>query len=500
MKNEIIILDNQNVNFIIECLNGTYRNCSKPFSKIDSYYVPIDEFKFEKCFKFLVEVNSNSIINLTSMLSSINVTLSYDESNSLLRVLPKNSEKYNGIQKICHGYKVISFGNDREDKLTLKSSYIGVKMQNSVNLDDISFSTTSNNDDGVGKFLCNYFNLDINKSFENVKILDCTLRDGGHLNKCNFGEKNVKEIISNLVKSKIDIIEIGFLEDCKYDTNITKFNTIDDTNYLLKDIQKNSSKFSLLLQVDKFDFNKLNVKNDNIDLIRVSFHSNLIEEGMKYCKKILELGYECSCNPINFSNYSNEEVVELIKKVNEINPTYFCIVDTFGTMLNNDFSNKLSLLNNILNDDIKLGLHLHNNLSSSFSTAQIIMNKNSRFNNVIIDTSICGMGRAPGNLKTELLTYYINSKYYKYNLEYLYWIIEKIIPKFKEKYNWEEDFRYSISAFEKMHRTYAEFLINHNVSLKDSNNIMKEIPLNNKGRYDKNIIENIYNKYFDRRK
>ena len=74
----------------------------------------------------------------------------------------------------------------------------------------------------------------------------------------------------------------------------------------------------------------------------------------------------------------------LVNKINEIDLDYFTIVDTFGTLLNNDFSNKLNLLSSLLRDTIKIGLHLHNNLSSSFSTAQILMQTKSRFNDVIL--------------------------------------------------------------------------------------------------------------------
>lgn len=163
-------------------------------------------------------------------------------------------------------------------------------------------------------------------------------------------------------------------------------------------------------------------------------------------------------------------------------------------MLNNDFSNKLNLLSSLLRDTIKIGLHLHNNLSSSFSTAQILMQTKSRFNDVIIDTSLNGMGRAPGNLKTELLTYYINMNCFKYNMQPIYQIIESYIEKLKSDFDWNLDFRYSISAFEKSHRSYAEYLIKHNMCYRDSEKIIKLIPKENKGRYDKQVIENITNK------
>ena len=54
-----------------------------------------------------------------------------------------------------------------------------------------------------------------------IKILDCTLRDGGYINEWNFGERTIKKVISKLSQSKIDIIECGFLEDVEFDRNKT---------------------------------------------------------------------------------------------------------------------------------------------------------------------------------------------------------------------------------------------------------------------------------------
>ena len=49
---------------------------------------------------------------------------------------------------------------------------------------------------------------------DKFNLLECTLRDGGHLNKSLFGEKVITNTISNLTKSNIDVIEIGFWREC----------------------------------------------------------------------------------------------------------------------------------------------------------------------------------------------------------------------------------------------------------------------------------------------
>ena len=46
-----------------------------------------------------------------------------------------------------------------------------------------------------------------------VELLDCTLRDGAYLLQKKFGNTNIKGIISGLIDAKINIIEIGFLQN-----------------------------------------------------------------------------------------------------------------------------------------------------------------------------------------------------------------------------------------------------------------------------------------------
>ena len=120
------------------------------------------------------------------------------------------------------------------------------------------------------------------------------------------------------------------------------------------------------------------------------------------------------------------------------------------------------------------------------------MKENSRYREIIIDSSLSGMGRSPGNLKTELIMYYLNTFNKNYRINYVYDLIQNTILDMRNKYDWNIDFSYSISAFEQVHRTYAEYLKNKNVSYDVIEKIIKSIPLENKDMYDKKVIEKLY--------
>lgn len=484
-----------------EGLYGSFCTNKEDVDFVDSRFASIKFVENLQSSKLILRCEEDRYPSIKSIAEKYDLSITFSREKNTARVLPKESDKWVGIQKIKEflndNYKIIAFGDDITDLETLLNADIGVRMENSVEeiIENINFSTSSNDDDGVAKFLCHYFNLEQDMiNYDNVKILDCSLRDGGHLNKSNFGYDIIKGIIEKLALANTDIIEIGFLQNCEFNRDNAIYPTVRAAEEVLKDIDCKQSTISLLTQVDKFDISKLEQCSGKVKMIRVSFHSNYIDLGMQFCEEVDKKGYICSVNPINFSHYSKEEVVELISKVNKLSPDIFSIVDTFGVLLNNDFRNKLNLINHLLNKNIQRGIHLHENLNLAFASAQTLIETNSIDGRIVIDTSISGMGRAPGNLKTEIMEYYINqaTKGNRYSMEYIYSIMENEVFHLKERLNWESKFAYGIGAFEKTHRTYAEYLLNKGVSLKEIQKLIKLIPYENRGRFNEDVIAKIY--------
>ena len=394
-KNVIEELSKHTKNIINEGLYGSFCTDKSDIDFVDSKFASINFVKNLQSCKLILRCQEENYASIKSIIEKYNLSITFSREKNTARILPSGTDKWIGIEHIKeylkNDYKVIAFGDDITDLETLKNADVGVRMKNSISeiIENVSFSTSSNDNDGVAEFLCHYFNLEQeNIDYSNVKILDCSLRDGGHLNKSNFGYDTIKGFIEKLAMSNTDIIEIGFLQDSEFDRNIAIYPTVAKAEEILKDIDCKNSIISLLTQVDKFDISKLEKCCGKVKMIRVSFHSNLIDLGMQYCEEVKKKGYLCSVNPINFSHYNKEEVVSLISKVNKINPDVFSIVDTFGVLLNNDFRNKLNLINHLLNKSIKRGIHLHENVNLAFSSAQTLIETNAIDEEVIIDTSV----------------------------------------------------------------------------------------------------------------
>lgn len=284
---------------------------------------------------------------------------------------------------------------------------------------------------------------------EDLKLLDCTLRDGGRIIDCQFSCAQMQNLTSALEKANIDFIEIGFLDDTKKDIiagNSTYFHDIREIPHYTN---LPFSRCCVFANFGKFNFNSLPPYNTNLPQgIRIGFTmQNFMENSLnlkKIFRQVRKLGYTVFMQPLNTPEYNDDCFLQLLNFANDIKPYSFAIVDTFGAMLEEDLNHYFDLISQTLKPDINLDFHSHNNLQLSFAHAIWLTKQNLSGRNLIIDSTLQGIGRGGGNLNTELIANYLNSHYgTKYNIKTLIQIIDKEILPFKQTVNWG----YSIPAF-----------------------------------------------------
>ena len=105
---------------------------------------------------------------------------------------------------------------------------------------------------------------------KNIQLLDCTLRDGGHINHSEFGEDVIKSIIRDLASSGMDVIETGFLQNCEYDPDRAMYNTIEEAKRVLPKARPAHVKYALMAQADLYDFSKLEDNDGTFEIIRIT--------------------------------------------------------------------------------------------------------------------------------------------------------------------------------------------------------------------------------------
>lgn len=324
---------------------------------------------------------------------------------------------------------------------------------------------------------------------KDVVLLDCTLRDGGYINNWNFGLKNINYIIDKLVESKVDLIELGYYTNTRKVTkNESLFNDLEKLDKELKN--KNN-----ILMINYGEVNIDNIPNyekiNNIYALRIAFHKKDIVDAIDYCRKIKEKGWTIFVQPMITMLYNDNEITKMIKMVNSIMPEALYIVDSFGTMKENDIKLKFKIVNNLLNKNISLGFHSHNNLQLSYSNVISFINM-SKDRKVYIDASVYGMGRGAGNLNTELIISYLNEKKRKYEEKPLLEIIDKCLIQEKQIKNWGYSVDYYLSAINGIHPTYITcFKDEYLLSSVDINNIIKIFSEDKKTEFDKEYAKEL---------
>lgn len=334
---------------------------------------------------------------------------------------------------------------------------------------------------------------------KHIKVLDCTLRDGGYCNDWVFGKENIQKIVRSLVEANIDIIECGYItQRQKKNADRTQFVSLSQMSRMLPD---NAGKRIFVGMVNFGEYKLEDIPNysgSGISGIRVCFHKKKRYEALEFCKGLKEKGYMVFIQGMVSLSYTDEEFVDMIHRVNEIEPYAFYIVDSFGMMKGKDLIRLFYTVEHNLRDNVLIGFHSHNNMqlaySNCLSLCQIQTNRS-----VVIDSSVYGMGRGAGNLNTELFVEYLNeNKDGNYQLKPLLTIIDDVLNVFYQRNYWGYSLPNYLSAKHNAHPNYAWYLDSKKTltveAMEDIFNLMDE---DKKTGYDKDYIEQLYVQYME---
>ena len=295
-----------------------------------------------------------------------------------------------------------------------------------------------------------------------MKILDCTLRDGGYINNWNFDEIFLHKYLDLMEKNKVDYVEIGFINKIQsYKNKICGFvrNLNDISINKLREKENGTLRdINIAVMGDYGNIDEELLKqNLNVDLVRVAFHKKNYKEALEQIKNIKEMGYIVSANPMGVTNYNEEELIDMLQIVKKHKLDYVYIADSYGSLDQNSLESYIIKFNsNIDNKITKIGLHLHNNMNNAFSNFEYVNNNIKEV--YVSDSTLFGMGRGAGNLQTELVLLKIKGLNENFK-KLLFFINEEIKEIFKVGLlRWGYEIDYLLSGFLKIHPNYVDSL------------------------------------------
>lgn len=328
-----------------------------------------------------------------------------------------------------------------------------------------------------------------------VQLLDCTLRDGCYIVDSKFGSSAIRGIIKKLQDAGTELIECGWLKNQPHESGSAFYHVPQDLEQYLTDRKKDVT-YLVMIDWDRYDLDFLPLCDGrSIDAIRVVFPHGKHREGVEVGQKIKEKGYQVFFQAANTLAYSNEDLVELAETVNRVMPVSLSIVDTFGAMYEEDLERIAGVLDQHLDPQIKLGFHSHNNQQLSFSlTTHFIKLFAQSERGIIVDASLCGMGRGAGNATTELVVSYLNRKCSRnYDMASVLDAIDQYMGYYQENYRWGYSTPYFIAGLYCCHVNNIAYLTkNHRTSAKDMHTIIESMSPYDRRKYDYDLLEQAY--------
>lgn len=286
--------------------------------------------------------------------------------------------------------------------------------------------------------------------------------------------------------------EMKELEDGK----TVYLNSEDAKRFIPK--EKNGCLFTVLADCSRYSVSNLDkCDGTSIDAVRECFFKGERSRAVENCKVIKDKGYKCFVQPVDILGYSDAELIDFLQEINNVEPYCLSIVDTFGSMYQDDLHRIFEIINHNLIPTCKVGFHSHNNMQMSNALSQEFIRMTYGKREIVVDGTISGMGRGAGNTPTELIAQYlVSQREYNYDIDAILDLIDDYMDNIRTKCSWGYSTPYFIAGCYGAHVNNIAYLTQKNsIRSKDIRYILNKIGAIPRKRYDYNLLEKTYVDY-----
>lgn len=295
-----------------------------------------------------------------------------------------------------------------------------------------------------------------------LKVLDCTIRDGGLVNDSHFEDDVVKSVYEACVEAGLDYMEIGY-KNSPERFPAGKFGPWrhcheEDLRRVVGDHSAAATGLKLCAMADtggKSDWEKQigPAKDSVLDVIRVACYANEISEALEMLQHCKEMGYETFLNVMAISVTADAEIDTVLKAAAGSPASTVVVVDSFGNLYREQVDSLVRRYQKALEGTGKeVGMHAHNNLQLAFANTleAIILGCNR------VDATLMGLGRGAGNCPMEILLGFLRNP--KFQLRPILKVIQEKIMPLRQEHDWGPSIPYMLTGQRNMHpRTAIAF-------------------------------------------
>jgi 4-hydroxy 2-oxovalerate aldolase len=295
-----------------------------------------------------------------------------------------------------------------------------------------------------------------------LKVLDCTIRDGGLVNRHQFSDDLVRAVYQTCLAAGIDYMEVGYKNAprlfAQQEFGPWKFCDEADLNRLFggHDDEKSGLKLAIMADAGKSDWREQIVPRSEsvLDMIRVAFYAHQVSEAVQMLEHAHAMGYETSANLMAVSGITETEIDTVLDAIAPSPAGVMVIVDSFGHLYREQIDMLYRKYEKAMKGSGKeIGMHAHNNMQLAFANTieAIILGANR------VDATMLGMGRGAGNCPMELLLGFLRNP--KFQLRPVLQLLRDHIVPLREKLDWGPLIPYNITGQLNLHpRAAIEFL------------------------------------------
>jgi 4-hydroxy 2-oxovalerate aldolase len=284
-----------------------------------------------------------------------------------------------------------------------------------------------------------------------IKVLDCTIRDGGLMNNHKFSDKVVKAVYDACVAAGVDYMEIGYKASQKVivpgEHGDWKYSREEDIRRIVGD-NPTKLKLAAMADAERTDYHTdiLPKKDSVLDMIRVATYISQIPTALDMVKDAHDKGYETTVNIMASSIVPERELNEGLEMLAESEAEAIYLVDSFGALYSERIHYlMLKYLSYCKPAGKEVGIHAHNNMQLAYAnTIEAIIDGAN-----MLDATIAGLGRGAGNCQMELLIGFLHNP--KYKLRPILHCIQEHIEPMRADLLWGYDLPYLLTGMLNQH-------------------------------------------------
>lgn len=296
-----------------------------------------------------------------------------------------------------------------------------------------------------------------------IKLVDCTLRDGGYYNTWDFPPELIENYFKAMEAISVDYVEIGFRTlnthgykgGCGYSTNryIRSLNIPQDLKLAVMinaaELVKHPEGVIAALE-SLFP----PVKESPVSLVRIACHMPEIEPVMVGIPWLKEKGYLATINFMQIADRSEDEIINCAKVVSRYPLDVLYFADSMGSLNPDQTSSIIHILR--IHWKGEIGIHTHDNMCLGLANSMRAIEEGVKW----VDGTVTGMGRGPGNAKTEYLAIEIEPyRSVPSNLTKLLSVINKYFKPMQDKYRWGPNPYYYLAGKYGIHPTFIQEML-----------------------------------------